>query len=398
MRFPLLLLVPILTLGASVADAQTTHDEAGRTKKSAEGFSLPSLLSQHRSAVARVWCRGEGGSGFLFRDRQHLLTVSQLVESGQAVMVEFSDGTKIDGTAVVVDDQNGLALVELERPGPGSPLSIDSETPAVGDPVAVVAPILQSGWDREVPRHDWVVTKGRVAGSSDALLKIDVSLPAGAVGAPVLSHDGAVVGMVALNGGVFLLGGNVEIATASEPIRAMQTPRGDEAPYHGRLQLERHFGYQMHIMPEAEIVSHGVDIGLRLVGWDRFTLTQRLGVGFSGMVPTDDNHVIERRHFSGNVDLELGYRLLLTPPDMDPVHLTLGAGASYQFHNWRQTTAHLENNEVVLVRDDFEDSYLRPTLGAGMLLLGLVEMGYLFELDPNEPSQSSHRMTAGFTF
>lgn len=348
------------------------------------------LLAQNRNTVARVFCRGNAGAGFLLRDRFHIATEAWLVKSGRNVRVVFGDGTNIDGTVVSIDDTNDLAMVKLDQAAPGTPLRVAARAPNLGDPVTVVAPVLDARWDQMDPVHDWVVTHGHVAGISTSFIKADVALPDASEGAPVLGPDGAVIGMVTQSGSIALV-------TPAEPIRAMEAPKGDESPYHGRFVPGLHLAYQMHV-PSERVIAHGFSWGLHLVAWDQLTISQRIGFGFSGMIPREDTEVVERQYAGLNFDLEVGYRLLLTPPDMVPLHLTFGAGATYQQQGGYERIAKIDGDRVVTERREFEDRFVRPTFGVGLLTAGVLDLDYMFELDPKDVSSSGHRVMFGLTF
>jgi len=342
------------------------------------------MIAKYRKAVARIHCRGHWGAGFLVRDRFHLLTQEWFVSSGRTIRAVFGEGREIDGVVVSTDDANNLALVKLDEEAPGAPLQVSTQPLQIDEAVTVVAPAFEWRVDGSHSDDDWVLMRGRVAGVSEEFLKLDISLPGASDGAPLLGPDGGVVGMVEASDGI-------AFATPAGPIAAMESPAADESPDLGGIAPSIRFGYQMHV-PTERVVAHGFSLGMGLVAWDQLTLDARIGTAFSGMIPQKDTELVDRMHSGANVDLELGYRLLLTPPDMVPLHVTFGAGGTYQHQTVIEKRGRVDGTQFVIERTERDESYLRPVFTAGLLTAGLIDMSYQFELDPESPADSGHRV------
>ena len=139
------------------------------------------------------------GSGVLVSSDGKVLTAAHLVQSADAIVVEFADGTvipaRVAGTTVSAD----IALLQLERP----PLNLapatlaDSDQAAVGDEIFVVgAPyglthILTAGHIS----GRYTVNKG-TENTVVEFLQTDAAVNRGNSGSPLFSLNGEVIGIV----------------------------------------------------------------------------------------------------------------------------------------------------------------------------------------------------------
>lgn len=138
---------------------------------------------------------GGVGTGFLV-DPRHAVTASHVVAGSTSLSVSSGDAT-VGGAVVGFDEENDLALVELERALDGHLFEFAAATPAVGDPVGLIGyPLGEplslstgtvSGLDRTIP----------VPGSQiEGLIQTDVAANPGNSGGPLLDTDGAVIGVL----------------------------------------------------------------------------------------------------------------------------------------------------------------------------------------------------------
>lgn len=218
-------------------------DGAGRAE-----VDLPGLLRTRSGGVVRVTattCGGTGvGTGFLVAP-DLLLTAAPVVRGAQAVAVTSLDpaaaaaaGTDPTadlrvGTLAAQDDTAGVALVRLSSPRPGQPFALAPAEATEEVPGAVLG----------IPLGRPVAATGAAvpAAGGGAGLRTDGVLDAGALGAPVLDPDGAVLGLVVAQGagGARVVGAGV-LAPLLDTWRAAGTAAptpcdGATGPQHAEL-------------------------------------------------------------------------------------------------------------------------------------------------------------------
>jgi serine protease Do len=140
------------------------------------------------------------GSGVVVGDDGHVLTAAHVVQTADAVGVEFESGEIVRAAIVAADSAADVALLKLEYVPRGvTPAKLgDSDAVEVGDQVFVVgAPLgishtLTAGHisARRAPR----ATFGALASSE--LLQTDAAINQGNSGGPLFNLDGEVVGIV----------------------------------------------------------------------------------------------------------------------------------------------------------------------------------------------------------
>ena len=99
---------------------------------------LPSVVSIYASSPRRRRTNG-AGSGFVYDESGHVLTNQHVVDTADRVEVRFSRGDWRVADVVGADAYTDLALVRVEdRPDYARPLTVASENPAPGRPVAAL--------------------------------------------------------------------------------------------------------------------------------------------------------------------------------------------------------------------------------------------------------------------
>src|SRR5882762_1899918 len=139
------------------------------------------------------------GSGVLVSSDGKVLTAAHLVQSADAIVVEFADGTvipaRVAGTTISAD----IALLQLERP----PLNLAPATLADSDQVAVGDEIFVVGAPYGLTH---ILTAGHISGRYTVnkgtentvveFLQTDAAVNRGNSGSPLFSLNGEVIGIV----------------------------------------------------------------------------------------------------------------------------------------------------------------------------------------------------------
>ncbi len=135
------------------------------------------------------------GSGVIYRSDGLIMTAAHVVEGFDEVVVRLSDGDRVFGEVLGLDERNDIAVVQIDREGlQAAPLALDS-LPRVGQ----MAIALGSPW-----RLDSTVTAGIISavqalqapnGGARLMLQTDASINPGNSGGPLATRDGRVVGI-----------------------------------------------------------------------------------------------------------------------------------------------------------------------------------------------------------
>lgn len=375
-------------------------DEAA-TMNCDRGF-VERVYREARPSVVRI-TRPDGGlgTGFVFHTRRHVATALHVVDLGRGVRVELSDGRTLEAEVVAWDEAHDLALLELPEEAAAEPLAPRWH-------VAIGAPILAIGNPYgDLPRFsrelegllNYSVSQGVVSAKSSAYIQTDAVLSPGNSGGPVLSCDGRVVGVADR-----LLESRIGFAVPVWHLSQLAY-RAGERRYAGRwVPKDGALGLVFHSDANAYV---GFYLGGSLVGWDRVTVTARLGVAFAGK-PESTQPIVDRgiRRFFG--ELTLGYRLLFFPYSF-PTYLTLGAGGLATLDRGEETRLAIAYDDpacpgpagcaprLAASTDRIRGGGIQP-LGQAVLDLGSLEVSYGYALDVNHPKVSTHRFLVGLSF
>ncbi len=138
------------------------------------------------------------GSGIIARADGYILTNNHVIEGADKVVVELSDGRKIDGTVVGTDPPTDLAVVKIEATGLKPVAFGDSDEIQVGDWVlAIGSPF---GLDQTVTAGI-ISGKNRVQGivggtdGFEDFLQTDAAINPGNSGGPLVNLRGELVGL-----------------------------------------------------------------------------------------------------------------------------------------------------------------------------------------------------------
>lgn len=352
-------------------------------------------------AMVRIESPNGVGAGFVFHSPQHVATAFSLVEAGRGVEVVSPDGNRYEAVVVSYDEAQDLAILKLDRSTSAPPLKLSEQAPNVGSPVLSLAHTAAWG-DPETVIHQGIVT----ADDEPDRFKTDAVESSGFTwGGPLMSCDGEVLG---ISGSWW-----TSEATPASHLEATRRVMAPEEIYAGRWSAA-HPSVGMvvqvdHGRPAGQDERNvwlGISTGLAVTGYDLWTFPTRLSfMGLvSGQVP---NAPQQRTGFRMQAETGVGYRAMLMGGEL-PMYLVPELGVAMSYDRITTTTRHefVDLGQCIDAHCDMQTSttetsdssfHLMPTAGIG-LHMGFAEIGYQFQLDLEEVSQSTHQMTVGFQF
>jgi serine protease Do len=134
------------------------------------------------------------GSGFIVNKAGYILTNAHVIEGARQILVTLKDGRQFNARMVGRDSKTDVALVKINSSGelPVAPLG-DSDDVKVGQWVMAIGNPF--GFDHSVTAGI-VSAKGRfIPGNYDSFIQTDASINPGNSGGPLISLEGAVVGV-----------------------------------------------------------------------------------------------------------------------------------------------------------------------------------------------------------
>jgi S1-C subfamily serine protease len=140
------------------------------------------------------------GSGVLIDTTGRVVTAAHVVQTADAVSVEFAGNLLVNARIIASDAAADVALLQVERVPPGIvPARVgDSDKVEVGEQVFVVGAPLGIGHTLTVghvsARHKFNVTYGGIA--PNELFQTDAAINQGNSGGPMFNMDGEVIGIV----------------------------------------------------------------------------------------------------------------------------------------------------------------------------------------------------------
>lgn len=375
--------------------------EADDDQPRCEQAFIEHVYKATKPSVVRI-TRPDGGlgTGFVFFSSKHVATALHVVDLGREVRVEFPGGKQTTAEVVAWDDEHDLAILELAETSDAPPLVARWN-------IAIGAPILAIGNPYgDLPRFsrelegllNFSVSQGIVSAKTDALIQTDAVLSPGNSGGPMLSCDGHVVG-VADKLLEARIGFGVPVAHLSK-----LTGKLGERKYLGRWTgRDSAIGLAWNIDASTYF---GPYIGGSIVGYDRVSITTRLGILFAGKNETSDP-VVDRsiRRIFG--ELVVGYRLLFFPY-VFPTYFTLGVGVLGTFDRGEETrlgatlgppgcTGDACVPTLAATTSAIRGGGIQP-LGNAVLHIGGLEASYGYALDVLNPDYSTHRVLVGLSF
>ena len=348
------------------------------------------LYEAHHRAIVRVDTAGGVGAGFLFHSPRHVATAFHVIARGRPVRVVLIGGERIPARVVAVDEEDDLAILELDRAVQGvAPLTLWS-----GEPVPIGTRVIAIGHpysplSRQAERLggllDWAVAQGVVSHRTERLIQTDAALNPGNSGGPVIAEDGRVLGLVSFKIGQ---GEGLSFASSWKGLAELEGRLEDEeaTAYRGRWALEASLDtWYQSAADVTDSTLLGTGFGIAAVGYDRWALTGRVALAGRSIL-VDDRSLIEEDTDRVILQADVGYRFLLMPSDELPIYVAPTVGAQLALDQTQTSRLSLElvddgcafedgdrcETDAEVVRESEEEQRLWPVVGANTMLGPLV--------------------------
>lgn len=147
-------------------------------------------------SVVSVETGSGGGSGFAVDGRGHILTNAHVIRGSDRATVVLNDGRRINARVIGEDDDEDLAVLEVDYPreltpatlGRSGDLAVGDQVLAIGSPLGLSGTVtagIVSALDREV----------RLGSVRCTAVQTDASINPGNSGGPLVNARGEVVGV-----------------------------------------------------------------------------------------------------------------------------------------------------------------------------------------------------------
>jgi S1-C subfamily serine protease len=195
-----------------LAPAPTSLPAGGISSAEAEDTLLINIYKQANPAVVyiRVLIKDEdslvllgAGSGFVIDTKGHIVTNNHVIETADAVMVTFSDGSVTDAQVLGRDSYSDLAVIKVDRLpegakplelGDSSKLQVGQRVIAIGNPFGLEG-TMTTGIVSAVGRSLSAEQTGVGVFSIPEIIQTDAAINPGNSGGPLLDSQGQVVGV-----------------------------------------------------------------------------------------------------------------------------------------------------------------------------------------------------------
>ena len=195
-----------------LAPAPTSLPEGVISSAEAEDTLLINIYKQANPAVVyiRVLIKDEdslvllgAGSGFVIDTKGHIVTNNHVIETADAVMVTFSDGSVTDAQVLGRDSYSDLAVIKVDRLpegakplelGDSSKLQVGQRVIAIGNPFGLEG-TMTTGIVSAVGRSLSAEQTGVGVFSIPEIIQTDAAINPGNSGGPLLDSQGQVVGV-----------------------------------------------------------------------------------------------------------------------------------------------------------------------------------------------------------
>ncbi len=218
------------------------------------------------------------GTGFVYEvdgKTAHILTNNHVIESGDEVYVQFTDGNSVKVEVLEGDKYADIAVLSISANDSVKVASLgSSESIRVGDTVfAVGAPLDASTYSGTVTRGiisgknrlvSVSVSNSRVSDWVMSVLQTDAAINSGNSGGPLANGNGEVIGITSLklvNDGVEGMGFAIPIETAIKYAEKIVKGEEIQRPYLG-IQMANLSDARLELYPRLENlpITHGVYI------------------------------------------------------------------------------------------------------------------------------------------
>ena len=165
--------------------------------RNAQLTGLFDQIDQSVVSVSTIGTENAEGSGFVYSESGYLVTNQHVVEGANRVKVTFTDGSTVDADIVGTDENNDLAVLEVEKDnleplplGSLANVSVGQTAIAVGNPFGL----------RGTMTSGIISQKGRMLPTDTGfsipnVLQTDAAINPGNSGGPLLNIEGEVVGV-----------------------------------------------------------------------------------------------------------------------------------------------------------------------------------------------------------
>ncbi|MFG6202573.1 S1C family serine protease, partial [Nonomuraea sp. JJY05] len=147
-------------------------------------------------SVVSVETGSGGGSGFVVDGRGHIVTNAHVIRGSDRATVVLNDGRRINARVIGEDDDEDLAVLEVDYPreltpatlGRSGDLAVGDQVLAIGSPLGLSGTVtagIVSALDREV----------RLGSARRTAVQTDASINPGNSGGPLVNARGEVVGV-----------------------------------------------------------------------------------------------------------------------------------------------------------------------------------------------------------
>lgn len=189
---------PVMPQGDLAADEQAVIDLFDRSSESVVHITSIDLWRSFWSNRLRESKRGSG-SGFIWKDAQHIVTNYHVIQNADRAMVTLADGSTWEASVIGSAPDVDLAVLKIDVPadrlqpmriGTSAGLKVGQKAYAIGNPFGLDRSLsagVVSALDREIES----VTRRPIRG----VIQTDAAVNPGNSGGPLLNSSGLVIGV-----------------------------------------------------------------------------------------------------------------------------------------------------------------------------------------------------------
>lgn len=258
----------VLRPAQEAAEIGNTDTEPAATSSPPSGgpaLSTSAIYAGARDSVVLIKTKDATGAGFFVQSRRQIATAYHVVADAEQLRVQLRSGVELKARLIRSDEDQDLALLELERPAEDvSPLLLRLKQEfIIGEPVVVIGhPFASITEDDDSLKGllTWTVTAGVLGAVGDDVVQTDAAINPGNSGGPVLDARGRVVGVVSAQ---LRNASNVGFAVKADRLQALiEAPESAQPKASGRITkgglrgavtstLENLWTYELAIVGES---------------------------------------------------------------------------------------------------------------------------------------------------
>lgn len=286
-------------LAALVLATSVRAQEIAATTPAAAALDEASLTARLARSLVRIEVGDAHGLGVRVGSAGRVLTAYALIDRAGVLALTLGDGTRVPARVVDWNAAAGIALLEPEAPSAGEPLVLAPNDVGIGAEV-LLPDLTHAASEHEPAPPVSVLGSGRVSGSSAGSLWLDALFGADDLGRPIVSRDGALLGIVVANADTqdsTSLGTRARVAAASSlaALVASSARRDDFEPT-SRSHWQKVSGVFTVPLAHDGLLGAGFQFGWRR---DWFVGLIREGFVVNGFAPqsTTTYERVQRRAF-----------------------------------------------------------------------------------------------------